>query len=109
MPESIPWLVAKTRVVEAKQVLASAFRFSRVRLPLEFALTEKEEQLLMKKEKESKEKGVVGKMRDCCKGCCKKKEQEKVPSEEKAANYTIRDVLCSRKLLTFSLIMSYLW
>ena len=44
--ESIPWLVAKGRIRNAKKILEKAARWNNVELPEKYKLTEEEEQLL---------------------------------------------------------------
>ena len=44
--ESIPWLVAKGRIRDAKKILEKAARWNNVELPEKYRLTEEEEQLL---------------------------------------------------------------
>ena len=49
IPESIPWLVAKNRFKEAKEILKKAAKFNGIELPKEFQLSEEEEALLAQK------------------------------------------------------------
>ncbi len=44
--ESIPWLVAKGRIREAKQILERAARWNKVQLPEKYRLTIEEERML---------------------------------------------------------------
>ena len=46
LPESIPYLVARGRLREAKEVLNKAAKFNGITLPKEFQLSEEDEQLL---------------------------------------------------------------
>ena len=56
---------------------------------------------------QEKEKGLVARIRECLSDCCKK--PEVTSQKDKAAQYTIMDVVRSRKLLMFAIINSYLW
>ena len=46
IPESIPWLVAKNRFKEAKEILKKAAKFNGIELPIEFQLSGEDTTLL---------------------------------------------------------------
>jgi len=108
VPESIPWLVAKRRVKEAKQILQKAAKFNGVELPAEFRLSEEEAALLQNGKKNdvksNEEKPSVSvRIRNKAGSMFKRK------PKEKSADYTLLDVFKSAKLRIFALIMCYLW
>jgi len=106
MDESMPYLVAQGRFREAKQILAKAAKFNKVTLPKEFALTEEELDILNNNDKKTGDE-ANGKTGGLSGLISKFKSPEKAEGE--THQYGMIDVLRSKKLTMFSLLMAYLW
>jgi len=109
MDESMPYLVANGRIREAKLVLAKAAKFNKVKLPKEFELTEEELDILNESPKKDGDEKEDGGSRRGFSALIRKFTSSQKKAEAEVHKYTIMDVLRSRKLLMFALIMAYIW
>ena len=111
--ESIPWLVSVDRYKDADAIIRKAAKVNKVVLPDVVLMTPEREAMAKAEDEEEGDKkqttgccsnggqGCLARLRACC--SCRKEDNVK------RRHPTFRDVLKSRKMLLFTLIMTYLW
>ena len=100
IPESVPWLIAKDREIEAKRILQSAARWNNVQLPEKYRPPTNDDTSVVYKN------SVVGKDARIIKRSLIDTTED---LDVDASQYTILDILASPKLRLYSVIMIYLW
>ena len=104
LPESIPWLIAKNRIPEAKQILAKAAKFNKIELPNEYQLTEDEKKLLKNQKLFSRKNPFNPESENTSQG-----DSSKATHAKDESNYVFTDICKSPRLLLYSVIMCYIW
>jgi len=94
-PESIPFLVARGHVLEAKKLLGKAAKFNKVELPKEYLLTEREKKLLKQGIKIQRSRTAS--------------QFSLGDPDGEVYHYGVMDILGSRKMVAFVFINAYLW
>ena len=100
IPESVPWLIAKDREIEAKRILQSAARWNNVQLPEKYRPPSNDDTSLLNTN------SVVGKEVHILNPPLMDTSED---IEVEASQYTILDILASPKLRLYSVIMIYIW
>ena len=100
IPESVPWLIAKNREIEAKHILQSAARWNNVQLPEKYTPpTNDDNSALYTNSVVGKDAQIINRsLMDTTENL-----------EVEASQYTILDILASPKLRLYSVIMVYVW
>ena len=100
IPESLPWLIAKNRMAEAKRVLQTAARWNKVTLPEKYRANS-DDDIASVYTTGSLSKDAL-KMR-----------RPLVARADTTANetkqYTVLDIVGSPKLRVYAVVMFYLW
>ncbi len=100
IPESVPWLIAKDREIEAKRILQSAAKWNNVQLPEKYRPPTNDDtsvvytNSVVRKDGQIINRSLMDKTEDI---------------EVEARQYNILDILASPKLRLYSVIMVYLW
>ena len=122
LEESIPWLTAKGRFSQAKEVLQRAAKFNKISLPEKFMPNNQTQPQDSDDSKpmigqKSNDDSANDTSRDGSSSCfrriigCETCKENDVPNEGKveSTNVSLLDVLKSPKLRIYTLIMCYIW
>lgn len=100
IPESIPWLIAKNRIQEAKEILLTAAKRNKVKLPEKYRPGSCNGSSSVYR-KSSSDENILKMSRPLA--------TRKRKHERRTMEYTVLDILVSTKLRVYALVMCYIW